>query len=209
MDNYNNIDWLRYAVTHINEGFQDMRWKKAGSIKTAWSIIVLFFLSGIFQERLSGFQFQSSYDKTFNIIPYIMGSAGLFLAWVTGNNAVSTFLDGEGTFRNIFIYSAYSLVPYIAQRFINTFLSHFLIEDEFIFMEAIEITGTVWTILLVFSAVRAVHQYSFSRTFISIILTIAAMFIMLFLLILFMCLIQQIFLFISSLYAEISYRIRV
>lgn len=208
MNNMNQLQWLRYAVTHISEGFEDMRWKKSGSLKIAWIILFLFFFSHIAQERLYGFQFRTSYDKTFSVIPYIVSSFVIFFAWVIGNNAVSTFLDGEGSPKNIFIYSAYALVPYIAQSLINTLLSHFLIKDELVFMQAIKITGILWSVVLIFSAIKAVHQYSFMRTLISVLLTIVAMFIMLFLLILFMALVQQLYLFISSLYTEISYRIR-
>ncbi|MCM1131903.1 MAG: YIP1 family protein [Ruminococcus flavefaciens] len=209
MNDFNQLEWLKYAVTHIFEGFEDMRWKKSGSMKIAVIIIFLLFFSRIAEERLYGFQFRESYDKTFSIIPYIVSSFVVFGAWVIGSNAVSTFLDGEGSLRNIFIYSAYSLVPYIAQSFINTVLSHFLVKDEYVFMQAIEITGILWTAILLFSAIKAVHQYSFVRTAVSVVLTITAMFIMLFLLILFMSLVQQMYLFISTLYTEISYRIRV
>lgn len=204
----NELLWLKYAVTHIFGGFDDMRWKKSGSLKIAWAILFLLFFSRIAQERLYGFQFRTSYDKTFSIIPYIVSSFVLFFAWVTGNNAVSTFLDGEGSTRNIFIYSSYALVPYIAQSLINTLLSHILIKDEIVFMYAIKITGILWSAVLIFSAVKAVHQYTPIRTAASILLTLAAMFIMLFLIILFMALIQQLWLFISAIFTEISYRLR-
>ena len=59
-----------------------------------------------------------------------------------------------------------------------------------------------------FSAVRSVHQYSFGKTVFAVILTIAAIFIMLFLMVLFMSLIQQIYIFISTVYTELSYRMR-
>lgn len=204
----NELSWLKYAVTHIFEGFDDMHWKKSGSMKIAWAILFLLFFSRIAQERLYGFQFRTSYDKTFSIIPYIVSSFVLFFAWVTGNNAVSTFLDGEGSTKNIFIYSSYALVPYIAQSLINTVLSHILIRDEIVFMQAIEVTGIMWSAVLMFSAVKAVHRYTPMRTIASILLTLAAMFIMLFLLILFMALVQQLWLFVSSIFTEISYRLR-
>lgn len=204
----NELSWLKYAITHIFEGFDDMRWKKSGSMKIAWTILFLLFFSRIAQERLYGFQFRASCDKTFSIIPYIVSSFVLFFAWVTGNNAVSTFLDGEGSTRNIFIYSSYALVPYIAQSLINTLLSHILIRDEIVFIQAIEIIGILWSAILIFSAVKAVHQYTPVRTAVSILLTLVAMFIMLFLLILFMALVQQLWLFISAIFTEISYRLR-
>ena len=172
-------------------------------------IIVLLFFGQIAYGRLYGFQFCVVHDKTFNIVPYIVRSFILFGAWTLGNWAVCTLLDGEGTLRNICIYSAYSLIPYVVQLYINVILSHFLIRDEYVFMQAIEVIGVGWTVILMFSAIKSVHQYSFGKTAFAIILTIAAMFIMLFLLVLFMSLIQQVYIFISSIYTELSYRVRV
>ena len=200
---------LRYTVMHPIEGFEDMRWKKSGSVKVAAVVLVLLFAGEIVSGRLSGFQFGASYDKTFSIMPYIIRSFVLFGAWVIAGRAVSTFLDGEGSVRNIFIYSAYALVPYTAQLFIGTFLSHILIRDEYVFLQAVQIIGIAWTVILMFSAVKSVHQYSPLRTAGSVLLTFAAMAVMLFLLVLFMSLIQQVYIFISTLYTEISYRIRV
>ena len=201
--------WVKHAVTHPVEGFEDMRWKKSGSMKIAAVIILLLFISQIAQSRLYGFQFGVSYDKTFNIIPYIVKSVVIFAAWVVGNWAVCTLLDGEGTAKNICIYSAYSLIPYIAQIYINLILSHILVQDEIVFIQAESIIGMGWTVVLLFSAIKSVHQYSFGKTCFAIILTVAAMLIMLFLLVLFMSLVQQVWIFISTIYTEITYRIRV
>ena len=202
-------EWVKHSITHPAEGFEDMRGKKAGSLKIAFAIVLLLFLAQIADGRLYGFQFGISYDKTFNIIPYIVKSIVLFGAWVVGNWAVCTLLDGEGTMKNICIYSAYALIPYIAQIFINVLLSHILIQDEAVFMQAIRIIGVGWSVILLFSAIKSVHQYSFGKTVFAIILTIVAMLIMLFLLVLFMSLIQQVYIFISTIYTEISYRVRV
>ena len=201
--------WVRHAVTHPVEGFEDMRWKKSGSLKIAFLIVTLLFFAELAYGRLYGAQFYISYDKIFNIVPYIVRSFVLFGVWVVGNWSVCTLLDGEGTMRNICIYSAYSLIPYVAQVYINVILSHFLIRDEMVFMDIIRIIGTLWTAVLLFSAIRSVHQYSALKTVLAILLTVAAMLIMLFLMVLILALVQQIWIFLSSVYTEISYRIRV
>lgn len=200
--------WIKHAVMHPFEGFEDMRWKRSGSVKAALFIVVLLFFGYIAHDRLYGFQFYVSYDKTFSVIPYIFRSFIVFTAWVVGNWAVCTLLDGEGTIRNICIYSAYALIPYVAQMYANVLLSHFLIRDEYVFLQIIGIIGTCWTALLLFSAIRSVHNYSVKKTFFAIILTVTAMLIMLFLLVLFMSLVQQVYIFLSSVITELSYRLR-
>jgi len=202
------IEWLKYSVTHIGEGFEDMKWKKAGSLKLAFLTVLLLFFGLIARERLSGFQFGSIDEKTFSIVPYAVRSIVSFSAWTIGNWAVCTLLDGEGTLRNICIYSAYSLVPYTAQLYINTLFSHILTGDEKIFMDIVEIVCTVWSMVLVFTALKTVHRYSVLKTATAVVLTLFAMFIMLFLLVLFASLLQQIWQFVSAVFTEIFYRLR-
>ena len=202
------VRWVAHILRHPVDGFEDMRWKKSGSLKIAFFIVFMLFLANIANERLYGFNHYIPYDRIFNVVPYIVKSFVIFGAWTVGNWSVCSLLDGEGKMRNICIYSAYALIPYTAQMFINTILSHFLIRDEYVFMAIIRIIGIVWSAVLLFSAIRSVHQYSAAKTITAIALTIGAMAIMLALLVLFLSLIQHVLIFFSTLFTEISYRIR-
>lgn len=201
--------FVKHVITHPFEGFEDLRWKKSGSMKIAIVIVCLLFFQQVAYSRLYGFQYYSDYDKIFNIVPYIFRSFVLFGVWVVANWAMCTLFDGEGSMKNIFIYSAYALIPYISGYLIGTLLSHFLIEDEYIFIQAFEIVGLCWSFVLAISAMKAVHQFSFGKTIALILLTLLAMVAMLFLLVLLLTLFQQVLIFVFSIYTELSYRLRV
>ena len=200
--------WLKHVIFHPVEGFEDLRWKKKGSIKISLIIVLGLFISMIARSRLMGFQFNMSYEKLFNVIPLLAQSVVFFFAWVIGNWAVCTLFNGEGTLKRILIFSAYSLVPYIIGTYVSVFFSNFLIQDESIWVNCIYYIGLGWSIILMIQAMRAVHQYSFGMTLLSIVATIFAMLIILFLAILLLSLFQQVYVFFYSIYTEIAYRIR-
>ncbi len=201
--------WVRHTVFHPFEGYEDLRWKKAGSLKISFLIIFLLFIALIVNNRLYAFHLWNDYDKLFNIVPYIVRSVVFFGAWVIGNWSVCTLLDGEGTLRKICIYSSYALIPYIVMLYATTILSHFLVYDEGVFLTCIHYIGLGWTYILMFNAIKSVHQYSFIKTAAAIFLTIVAMLIIMFLIVLLMSLFQKVIIFIYSIYTEIQYRIKV
>ena len=201
--------WVKHTVFHPFEGFEDLRWKKGGSMLYASLIVVLWFIGSILYSNFCGKQFVMSSAKLFSIVPFVVQTILLFLTWVVGNWSICTLLEGEGTMRKIYIYSAYALIPYVAQMYIQVILSHLLTQDEIIFITTVQVIGVIWSVVLMFMAIKAVHQYSVSKTIFAIILTIVAMLLILVLLVLLVALFQQVYVFATSVYTEISYRLKV
>ncbi len=208
MYEFTQMGWLKHCIFHPIEGFEDLRWKKQGSMKIAMVIVALLFVAMVVNRQLIGFQFNQAYTKVFNVVPLLVQSVVYFFTWVIANWSVCTLLDGEGRLKQICINSAYALVPYIVGVFVSVFLSNFMLLEEAIWLNAVLYLGMGWSVILMFQAMKAVHQYSVIKTIFSIVLTIAAMLIILFLLILLLSLFQQVYVFFYSIYTEISYRIR-
>ena len=200
--------WLKHVVFHPVEGFEDLRWKKKGSMKIALIIVLGLFISMVVRERLRGPQFYMPNDKLFNVIPLLVQSVVFFFTWVIGNWAVCTLFNGEGTLKKICIFSAYALVPYVVCTYISVFLSNFMTQDEAIWVNFVYYVGLCWSIVLLIQAMRAVHQYTFGMTLLSMVATLLAMIIILFLAILLLSLFQQVYVFGYSIYTEIAYRVR-
>ena len=211
--------WVKHSVFHPFEGFEDLRWKKGGSVLYATIVVLLWFVAQIIHDNLVGYQFAVTNTKMFSIVPYIVQTIAVFLVFVIAaqpgwlimrtDGSAPALLDGEGTIKKIYIYSAYSLIPYVAGLYIRTILSHVLIQDEVIFITCVTVISTAWSVLLMFNAIKAVHQYSIGKTILALLLTFVAMLIILILLVLLVALFQQVYVFISSVYTEITYRVRV
>lgn len=209
MMDYTQPQWVKHVLFHPFEGFEDLRWKKGGTLKYTAVILVALFFALIALDRWCGFQFRPLPDALFSVVPYIMQSVVYFGAWVLGNWAICTLLDGEGTMKNIAIYSSYALIPYVIQAFLEVILSHVLVRAEIVFFDLVYYIGIIWTALLLFNAIKAVHQYTFTKTVVAIVLTLFAMLVILFLAVLFLSLFQKVYVFFYSLYTEILYRVRV
>ncbi len=203
------MQWLMHVIFHPFEGFEDMRWKKQGSIKITIGIVFFYFVSQVFAARYGGFAFNMrAYSDIFNIVPILVQSVVYYLTWVVANWAWCTLLDGEGNMKRIAIYSAYALVPYVVCNFISTFLSYFITLDESIWTNAVSMIGLWWSVLLMVFGMKACHQYSFTKTIVCMVLTVVGMLLILCLVVLVMSLFQQVWLFIATIYTEIMYRVR-
>lgn len=203
------IQWLKHVIFHPIEGYEDMRWKKQGSMPIAIVIVFLLLVAQVVKARMGGFAFNmAAYSDVFNIVPIITQSVIIYLAWVVANWSFCTLLDGEGNMRRIAIYSAYALVPYIVCTVISTIMTYALTLDESIWSSAIYYVGLIWTAVLIVTGMKACHQYSYTKTFLCIVLTVVGMVLILCMFVLLLSLFQQVYVFFYTIYTEIMYRVR-
>ena len=200
--------WPFYIMRHPFEGYEDLRWKKAYNMPSALIIVALFFIVAVFEVLTTGFLHNYQAVKIFNVVPVIIRTVILFFTWVVANWSFCTLLDGEGNMRRIAIYSAYALVPYIICSILSTTMSYFVTLNESIWVTTISQVGLWWSVVLMVMGMKACHQYSFTKTFVCMILTVVGMLLILCLLVLIMSLFQQVWLFFFTIYTEIMYRVR-
>ena len=87
-----------------------------------------------------------------------------------------------------------------------TLLSNLLILDEAAFYHVIMWISIVWFALLMFISTLSIHNYSVGKTVATVFLIFLAILIILFLALMVFMLIQQVFVFIRSIYTELLYR---
>jgi hypothetical protein len=128
------------------------------------------------------------------------------LFWCVANWSLTTLMDGEGKFVEIFTSTCFALIPLIVINFPWIWLSNVISLQETSFYYFSNSFAALWSLYLLFVGNMTVHQFTPAKTIATMLLTVAAMGFMAFLCLLFLSLVQEIVAFVSTIYQEIVLR---
>lgn len=193
-------------LAHPVRGFEDVKHGGKGSVTVAAAIVALLVLSEVFAWQLSGFPFNYRRPDRLNILTVLAQTAVPYLLWVVANWALCTLMDGEGTFPQICIATAYALVPRVLITLLVATVSNLMTLEEGAFLLFAGSIRQAWFVALLTVGMKEIHQYSLGRTIVSMILTVVGIGIILFLMILVFSLFQQLAIFLRTVFSEILFR---
>lgn len=169
-------------------------------------ILLTWFAAEILAAFGTDFKFNYRNLTEINVL-YTLGSTiGLYLLFTVVNWAVTTLMDGKGKLREIFCACSYALIPCVLGRIVCVMLSHFVILEEGSFMTIIEVFALLYSVFLFMAAMMTIHDYTLSKAVFSVALSAAGILFVLFLLVLFFGLLQQVTLFGQTIYMELQLR---
>ena len=173
------------------------------------ALVILLITSIAFclDKRYASFTVNLTDVRNVKSLLYIGSMILLFFLFCIGNWAVTCLTNGEGRMKDIIIATGYGLLPIPLLFIPGTIISHFLAGDEKVFYTLFITIGIVWALIMVICGNMTVHNYTVTQEILTLILTIAAMIIMLFIMLLFYSIFGQLVEFIKSLYTEIIYRV--
>lgn len=200
--------FVPYVIFHPVEGFDEMRYKKGGSVSVSVVLYLFFLFSVICEQKYTGRQFVFVNDANISIQTTFITTLGLMLAAVFANWGFCVLLDGKARVKDIWILFNYALVPYTVFSYVNVLLSNVATAEEGALTNVLLWVGILWSAFLLLRALMAYHEFSFSGAIFSVVLTVVGVVIILFLLILVLSLFQKIFSTISVVFYEISFRLK-
>lgn len=201
-DFFYRIRYSSYLIFHPFKGFWDLKRGGIGRIGPATAFILLLALVEIISSQFTGFIVNYNDILKTNIFFVAIRTAGIVLVWVIANWSVTTLMEGEGKLKDIYIATAYALVPYIVSTIISVILSNFITAEESSFYYLIQAIGLIWSAFLLLVGFMTLHQFSFGKTIATVIITAAAMIVILFLFLMFLTLLQQMINFVLLIYQE-------
>lgn len=197
----------KYTMFHPVKGFDDVKWNNEGSIQFGIVILFAFFLVNVFDAVLTGFIFNTwNPDKISVPSIFLITMVGFAICYVA-NWAVSSLMFTEGKNRQVFIMFCYTLVPYTVCELIYILATNLVNNEMEAFLAAIRLIGFMWSGAILFFGEYYVHQLSFGKVLVNLILTVIGIAIILFLLLLGYSLVLQIYTFAVTIYNEIVFRI--
>ncbi|NLM97389.1 MAG: hypothetical protein GX175_07260 [Halanaerobiaceae bacterium] len=198
--------YSKYAVFHPFDGFWDLIHEKRGNVPAATIIIILLVLSRVIQRQYTGFIFNRANISNLNVIFELSTILLPFMLWVVVNWSLTTLMNGKGTFRDVYIASAYALSPMIYIILPLTFISNFLIMEEGTFLTLFGSIAVLWSLALLFFGSMTIHQYDTAKNVFVTALIIFGMIFSLFIGVLFFNLAEQVIQFDNDIYTEIFMR---
>ena len=191
------------TLIHPSKSFEIIKDKNKGSIKISIVILLIFYVVSVMKVILGGFIFTKYDPGTFNSLWVFVQSCGLVVLWTVSNWLVTTLLNGKGRIKEIFIVSAYSLVPYIISILVWIPLSNFVLEKEGVFLSILTAIGVLYSSLLLIIGMLRIHEYTMSKFLGTSILTLFGMAAIIFLAILIGILLQQLGGFVGTVLLEL------
>ncbi|MFD0712738.1 YIP1 family protein [Paenibacillus sp. GCM10027626] len=205
-DNYGPVRTALLAAVRPFKLFWELKYEGKGRLWVALTIVALAGFVFVLRAFYSGYlvsggqwgQISSVKEFSFIVIP--------FFIWCVANWSLTTLMDGEGTFREIVVASGYAMLPLLLASALQLVLGWIITSQELSFYSLLGTIGLLWFAGLLFAATLTVHQYTPLKTVVTMILTVVVIAIIVFLALLVLSLIQQLVVFISTAYQELSLR---
>ena len=201
---------LRYALTvlrHPIDEFWEMKRSQKGNVFVAILMVVLLFLATIFDRQARSFMHNLHYNTPLDLFYELRMMLIPGVLFIVANWSVTTLMNGKGTAKDIFVATCYSLQPLILMHLVVPLLSYALSLDDGAYLTIVVVLGWIWFGLMLYIAIMQIHEYSFGKTFLTLIITAIAALIIVLICMLFFSLIQELVGFVYSIYRELFLRI--
>ncbi len=195
-----------HSMFHPFDGYWDIKHEHRASCKGATFILVLTVVSFVY-SIIGKAYILSPQSTEMNLFVMIVSILLPVLLWVVANWCLTTLFEGEGSMRDIYIATCYSLFPLPAFFIITTLLSNVVTIDEAALLTLAMGVAYFWVGFLLFFGTMVIHDYSLFKNVLTTLATIVGMAFIMFIGVLFSSLLGKIVMFVYSIIVELSYRV--
>ncbi|TDQ41035.1 Yip1 family protein [Aureibacillus halotolerans] len=203
----NTVKMMRQVMVHPFDFFNDIQ--TPNRLKWSQGVLLVFlaFIVKMASLVIVSYHFQTREPYQ---ISYVHEFIWLFIPWLTwcvANWGVSTIAEGEGKFKEIFVGSAFCLVPYILFMIPVTLLTNvFALSEQSIYL-FLKDGLLIWAGWLLLVKVKILHDFELGKLIWITVISLLGMAIIWFIGVLLYGLISQFISFLFDLVKELRFRI--
>lgn len=201
-----SLKYTFYIYSHPFDGFWFMKAQKRATAKTGLVLLLLLIVTTSVRIYTTGYILSNVLLANFSVWILMLVIIALVLLYCTSNWALTTLLEGKGTFSEIFTSLMYSLTPVTLINLPMALISNIITDEEVPFYTFINLAAFVWSVLLVLISNMQIHDYTMTKSVLTFAATLIVIVIIAVIGILFINLCQQVYVWVCSIIREIAYR---
>ena len=201
------LKYWGYSLVHPFDGFFEIRFRNQGSLLIATLLLVAYAILRCLSYQYTGFPMNMNNIDEMDALSLFISVVSVVALFTVSNWTVTTLFNGKGKMKDIFIVVCYSLTVPIIGDAIVTFASNFVTLDEVMILTSVQMLCYAYFAFLVIAGLTTIHEYGFGGSIMSIVMSIVAAAIILFIGILVFTMLERMVSFFSSVAEELMRRL--
>ena len=201
------LKYWGYSLVHPFDGFFEIRFRNHGSAFLATLLLIAYAVLNCLKFQYTGFPMNMNNIDEMDALSLFISVVSVVALFTVSNWTVTTLFNGKGKMKDIFIVVCYSLTIPIIGDAIVTFASNFVTLDEVMILTSVQMLCYAYFAFLVIAGLTTIHEYGFGGSIMSIVMSIVAAAIILFIGILVFTMLERMVSFFSSVAEELMRRL--
>ncbi len=201
------LSWWGHALVHPFDGFYEIRFRNQGSVLLAFLLMILFAVMQCLSAQYTGFVMNLVNQDELDTLSLFISNISVLLLFSLSNWTVTTLFNGKGKLSDIFIVVCYSLTVLIIGEAVVCFLSNFVTMEEVMILQTIRYLCIAWFAFLLVAGLGTIHEYGLGGNLASIVMSVVAAAIILFIGVLLFTMLERMVSFFVSVGQELMRRL--
>ncbi len=197
------LHYWGHSLVHPFDGFFEIRFRNQGSLLLATLLLVAYAILQPLKFQYTGFVMNRNNIAEMDALALFISTISVVVLASASNWTITTLVTGKGKLLDIYTVICYSLTIPLVGDLIVTFASNFVTIEEVMILTSIQLVCYVYFVFLLVAGLGTVHEYSFGGNIASMVMTVVAAAIILFIGVLIFTMLEQMVNFVTSAAEEI------
>ncbi|MBQ7849230.1 MAG: YIP1 family protein [Clostridia bacterium] len=202
------LQYWGHSLLHPFDGFFEIRFRNQGSFLLATLLLIAYAILRCLSYQYTGFPMNFNNIEEMDALSIVISTISVVILAAVSNWTITTLFNGKGKLKDIYIVICYSMTVLIIGDVIVTFASNFVTTEEIMILTSVQVVCYAYFVFLLIAGLGTIHEYSFGGNIASMVMTIVAAAVILFIGVLLFTMVERMFSFVTSVTEELMRRLQ-